>query len=361
MNIFVRATFGLAGALLLAGAVATYTHPTSAQVGPGGLAMEHVEGRKSLAQKLDANELPKPLPPSTPGGPKAGAAYKNVQVLGDLTTAEFTRFMLTITQWVSPDQGCAYCHAPQKDKNGKLVLDDDGAPQADLGRMWSDELYTKQVARRMLQMTLRINGEWQTHVKNTGVTCWTCHRGNPVPKQIWFDEPPVAEHGVVGGTQAQNHPASSVGLTSLPTTAFRPFFASNEQIRIISTDSLGADQNRSSIKQAEWTYGLMMHMSSALGVNCTHCHNTRSMAEWSSSPPQRAQAWYGIRMVRELNLGYLEGLQDTFPANRLGPMGDAPKVNCATCHNGAYKPLLGVSMLPDYPYLAGTPSAVQPH
>ena len=36
---------------------------------------------------------------------------------------------------------------------------------------------------------------------------------------------------------------------------------------------------------------------------------------------------------------------------RLGPHGDPLKVNCATCHQGAYKPLLGVSMLRDYPEL----------
>jgi len=31
--------------------------------------------------------------------------------------------------------------------------------------------------------------------------------------------------------------------------------------------------NRSSIKQTEWTYSLMIHMSESLGVNCTYCHN----------------------------------------------------------------------------------------
>ena len=63
-------------------------------------------------------------------------------------------------------------------------------------------------------------------------------------------------------------------------------------------------------------------------------------------------AWHGIRMVRELNTAFLEPLKSTFPAHRLGPLGDPPKVNCTTCHQGAYKPLLGVSMLKDYPELA---------
>ena len=40
----------------------------------------------------------------------------------------------------------------------------------------------------------------------------------------------------------------------------------------------GEAANRSSLKQTEHTYGLMMHMSDSLGVNCTYCHNTRSFA-----------------------------------------------------------------------------------
>jgi photosynthetic reaction center cytochrome c subunit len=119
---------------------------------------------------------------------------------------------------------------------------------------------------------------------------------------------------------------------------------------VISATSLpnGSDRN---IKQTEATYGLMMHMSQGLGVNCTFCHNSRSFAEWNQSTPQRATAWYGIRMARDLNVAYLEPLQGTFPANRLGPLGDVPKLNCATCHQGVNKPLKGVSHLADYPEL----------
>ena len=58
------------------------------------------------------------------------------------------------------------------------------------------------------------------------------------------------------------------------------------------------------IKQTEWTYALMIIISQALGVNCTYCHNTRSFAEWDASTPQRTTAWYGIRMVRDLNNNY---------------------------------------------------------
>jgi photosynthetic reaction center cytochrome c subunit len=101
----------------------------------------------------------------------------------------------------------------------------------------------------------------------------------------------------------------------------------------------------------------MMHISQSLGVNCTFCHNTRSFAAWDQSTPQRATSWYGIRMLRDLNANYIEPLQPQLPHVRLGPLGDVPKANCATCHQGAYKPLFGANMLKDYPALAGPGTA----
>jgi photosynthetic reaction center cytochrome c subunit len=97
----------------------------------------------------------------------------------------------------------------------------------------------------------------------------------------------------------------------------------------------------------------MMHFSKSLGVNCTYCHNSRSFAVWDASTPKRTTAWYGIRMVRDLNNDYLLPLKATFPAHRLGVLGDVAKVNCATCHQGVFKPLYGTSMAKDYPELQG--------
>ena len=94
-----------------------------------------------------------------------------------------------------------------------------------------------------------------------------------------------------------------------------------------------------------------MHMSEGLGVNCTFCHNTRRSRSGRQSTPQRVTAWHGIQMVRELNTSYLDPLKPTYPADRLGLHGDAPKANCATCHQGVYKPLYGAQMVKDYPEL----------
>jgi photosynthetic reaction center cytochrome c subunit len=113
--------------------------------------------------------------------------------------------------------------------------------------------------------------------------------------------------------------------------------------------------NRVSLKQAEWTYGLMMAMSKGLGVNCTFCHNTQYFQSWSGSTPQRVTAWYGIRMVRDINNNYINPLTPLYAnvPGRKGAAGDLPKALCATCHQGAYRPLNGASMIKDYPVLAG--------
>ena len=111
--------------------------------------------------------------------------------------------------------------------------------------------------------------------------------------------------------------------------------------------------NRSSVKQTEWTYALMMSQSRSLGVNCTYCHNSRQFASWKEAPPARVTAYHGILMLRDVNQNYLAPLQPVYPAVRLGQQGDAPKAQCVTCHTGAYKPLYGAQMVKHYPALWG--------
>ena len=61
-------------------------------------------------------------------------------------------------------------------------------------------------------------------------------------------------------------------------------------------------------------------------------------------------------MTRELNQSFMLPLTDTFPANRRGPDGDVAKVNCATCHQGAHKPLYGAEMAKHHPELQAKPA-----
>ena len=309
------------------------------QRGYRGTAMDQVYNPRTLATQVAANALPEDSPMAAPGGPPASSVFKNLKVVGDLGVGEFTRLMTSMTAWVAPTQGCAYCHKAGEDFS-------------------SDALYTKVVARRMLQMTRHINTDWKQHVSQTGVTCWTCHRGQAVPSQIWFA--PAHEHqgeGMLGDRAGQNAPSKIVAWASLPNDPLSAYLLKATDVRVIGENALPVD-NRKSIKQAEFTYGFMMHISQSLGVNCTFCHNTRSFAQWDASTPQRATAWYGIRMARDLNVNYLGSLADVFPANRLGPTGDVPKVSCATCHQGAYKPLYGANLLATHPELTGVSASV---
>ncbi|ULO25320.1 photosynthetic reaction center cytochrome PufC [Methylocystis sp. SB2] len=136
----------------------------STQTGYRGTGQEQLISAQNKRILEAANALPAPIDKASPSGERATSAYKNVKVLTDLSTDEFNRLMVAITQWVSPDQGCAYCHTDD--------LADDG-------------IYTKIVARRMIAMTRDINKEWTSHVGDVGVTCYTCHRGQPVPKNVW--------------------------------------------------------------------------------------------------------------------------------------------------------------------------------
>ena len=124
--------------------------------------------------------------------------YKNVQVLGDLDTAQFNRLMNAITTWVAPQEGdnagCAYCH--------------------NVENMASDEIYTKVVARRMIQMTRAINTQYKPHVAETGVTCYTCHRGQPVPANVWSINPGPKQAGGFAASRdgPEPRPSAVVGL-----------------------------------------------------------------------------------------------------------------------------------------------------
>ncbi len=353
INLITKAAGALVGVLVAAGAVASYQATSSFQRGNPGVGMEVVYSREGLAETVALNKAPLALPPASEAGQLSVDAYKNVRVLGHITSGEMTRLMTAMTLWVAPKEGCAYCHAPLKNAAGEPILDQTGLAQADPNKLDSDELYTKVVSRRMLEMTMHINADWQDHVKATGVTCYTCHRGNPVPTQIWFDDvPPSTELAAMGSKAGQNAPTTVANLSSLPgSSSLRAFLVEGDDIRVQSLAAIDSG-NRKSIKQTEWTYSLMTHMSEALGVNCTFCHNSRSWGDWSQSPLTRTTAWHGVRLVRDVNNAFLEPLRPTFPANRLGPLGDVPKANCATCHHGAYKPLLGVSMLKDYQVLA---------
>ena len=106
---------GLFGALLTAAALlAGCERPPidSVQRGYRGTAMVEVYNPRTLAAMAPNNVAPADTPLAPADGPRASAVFQNVKVLGDLSVAEFTRTMVSMTAWVSPQQGCAYCHNP---------------------------------------------------------------------------------------------------------------------------------------------------------------------------------------------------------------------------------------------------------
>jgi photosynthetic reaction center cytochrome c subunit len=324
--------------------VLTFERPPveTVQSGYRGTGMNQVFNPRVLDRTVARSQVPESLEAADPEGPRASEVYENVQVLGHLSVEQFGRIMQAMTVWIYPENendpentGCNACHVP--------------------GNFASDDKYQKVVARRMTQMVWTINQQYANHVQDVGVTCYTCHRGQAVPQAVWAQRPANAEasrNWQVAGEQ--NRPITASGYATLPSDPFTPYLLRDNEIRVISNTARQRD-NDSSIIQTEWTYSLMMHMSQALGVNCTFCHNSRSFAVWETSPPQRVTAWHGIRMVRAINNEYLEPLRPTFPPHRLGPLGDTLKVNCTTCHQGVYQPLFGVNMLQNYPELNPPP------
>jgi photosynthetic reaction center cytochrome c subunit len=308
----------------------------SSQNGYRGTGMDQVNNPRTVKAAAPLHVSPPPEPPASPDGPKAGQVFQNLQVLGDLSIGELTRQMTAIASWVAPKEGCVYCH--------------------NLQNLADDSKYTKQVARQMLKMTQHINVDWKQHVaiSGVGVTCFTCHRGNPVPVNTWVSPVSSTGKGDLGWDAGQNKRSEVVGLTSLPYDPFTPYLTSDKAItpiRVYSPNALPTQGiSRIGTKQAEQTYALMMHISKALGVNCTFCHATQQFSTWAG-PAQRVTAWYGIRMAGELNDTYLKPLTPILPANRLGPTGDVLKINCATCHQGANKPLFGAPLAKEYPAL----------
>lgn len=291
----------------------------SVHYGFRGTGIAQVSDRSQTKVRLAAIKVPPPLPAAGPS-PPGPLPWKNVQVLNDVSVGEFNRTMIAMSRWVAGGDGkCTFCHVA--------------------ANFASDSLYTKRVARAMLRMNRDINANYAQHVQATGVTCYTCHQGNANPNGYWF-------------FTDQNQ--------------YLRYYLDRPDARVQSHTVQPTAANRSSIKQTEWTYAVMIAQSKGLGVNCVFCHNSRAWTSWEQSSPKRVIALYGAQMVRHVNSTYLAPLKPEYPADHLqylakrasmvNSLGDAPKLQCVTCHNGVNKPLGGAQMAKDYPALWGSPT-----
>ncbi len=302
---------------------------------------------ESRAQKAPINvELPDTLPPAAPGGAKATDTYKNVTVLTDVSAAEFMRLQYALTQWVAPKQGCGFCH--------------EGSNFA------SDAKPTKLAARRMLQMTRYINAAWKTHVQPSGMTCFTCHRGQPVPQEAWFPRQTKPVQPGVDKEDNWNEAADTV-TRFFPNSGFAEYYLQDNPVAGQSVTALRSNRVADTVVFKR-IYEMMMQMSLQIGVNCGFCHNSRAFADWSQSSPYRWVGYYALNMIRDLNRTYMlpfaqiipqqsELIKQTaipvIPAYQGGQQSGNALLTCETCHYRLVKPLEGANMLKDYPGLVG--------
>jgi photosynthetic reaction center cytochrome c subunit len=128
--------------------------------------------------------------------PKASQVFKNAEALGQLrVSGEFNRLMASMSELGG---------TPRRVR----------AIATDCADFEVDTKYTKVVARRMIEMTRHINADWKPHVAETGVTCYTCHRGEPVPSAIWFkSNPQPYGANFMGDKAGQNTPSPVVNLS----------------------------------------------------------------------------------------------------------------------------------------------------
>lgn len=329
------------GAVFVAALIITWGYPApveSAQTGPRGTGM-------SVTKFASDNAAPDPgiaeflastSAPVTPGedAQRAGDVYPDAEpLLADLSVENYDRLLAAMREWTGiPD-----------------LLED-------------PEHYQSVVARRMIQMTQFINEEWDAHVGPSGVTCATCHRGEAVPSNVWFELAPVLK-ATAGWSAIQNRATPNSSFTSLPSDALEKFLVEANAINVHDLEPRvsRADANPATWQNTERTYALMNYFSNSLGVNCVFCHNTAAFYDAAQVTPQWGTANLGIFMVRDINNEYLVPLRDTYPAERLGPVNaDAPKAACATCHKGYSKPYQGLEVIADWPELATTGAPVYP-
>ncbi len=295
-------------------------------------------------------QVPPPVVPVSAGQAPPAGGFKNVQVLTDVAPAEFMRLQQAITEWVSPKQGCAFCHTE--------------------GDFASDAKPQKVAARLMLQMTRQINADWGNHVATAGVTCFTCHRGQPVPAETWFPQPPAKERKFVAIQEPYQEAADTV-RKFFPDNGWAEYYLQNEPISAQSLTALPSGQVHATIV-VKRIYEMMMQMSDGMGVNCGYCHNSRAFWDWSQSTPQRWTAHYAIEQVRQINNQFLLNLSNqiamtrtrvhetslpVLPASETGVMEGNGFVVCATCHYAQPKPMGGANVIADYPSLVGQKSA----
>jgi len=331
------------GAVVLAALVVAWGNPfahNNMQTGPRGTGM-------SVTKYTDASQAPDPtiegylargdITEAQVAGVSEAALANVPPALQGIDEARYAELVVAMRSWTGiPD----------------LMEDPDS--------------YQTAVAYQMVQMTQTINEFWGGHVnaqQEVGVNCYTCHRGQAVPSEIWFRIAPVNE-SAEGWSAVQNRVTMQSQYTSLPSDALETYLLEGQSAQVHNLESRVAerphDEGVATWQDTERTFSVMNYFSNSLNVNCVFCHNSRAFYAASGQvTPQWSTASLGIQMVLEINNDWLVPLEGLLPEHRLGPVyADAPKAACATCHKGYQQPLQGTNVIADWPELASTEAPV---
>ncbi len=316
------------------------------QLGPDGTSL--VQFDPTPAEGAE-NQPPPKIPVQAPDTRPASAVYKNLQATPGMSASDFMRLQVAMTAWVSPKQGCGFCHVA--------------------GDFASDAKPQKGAARVMLSMTRHINAAWASHVGTEGVTCYSCHRGQPVPSEVWYQSPPDPGHPMIDRQEDFDERATTV-RAFFPNEGFEEYLLQATPGLAQSYTALPTKEVASQI-EFKRLYEVMMQMSDGIGVNCDFCHNSRAFFDWRQSTPNRWVGYSGIQLTRDINRNYLLNVGALEPLDRAklgdtrylslefrqrGPRKGNGLADCATCHHGSPTPLMGANLTADFPTLAGPDS-----
>jgi hypothetical protein len=196
--------------------------------------------------------------------------FKNIVIFKGMPAARVIPTMDALTGLLGVD--CNYCH----------VL-----------REWEkDDKPQKQTARKMFQMVEYLNHD---HFSGENrISCWTCHRGHGKPPQLPVNSRRLeqARYALPIASTDERKPSEQVfhniqGLTGTP---------------------------------AGELPAIMAYFSSALGVECTHCHID---GHWDKDTPIKQTARKMLAMSEATIQRFYGGLS---------PLG------CPDCHQGSIKP-----------------------
>lgn len=210
---------------------------------------------------------------------------QNVQVLTDMTTAEIAGYMYKHVS-AGLQEDCSYCHNIQN-----FAADE-----------WDDEqaMANKVTARAHLLMSQDLNQNWLTQLASltdekqpsgVQITCATCHLGVGKP-ETWPEEIPA-----------------------LPND-FRLPLDDLSVLQVNAREDISLD----TVQQNQYA---MYHMNDAMGVGCTHCHNSRYFPSWEQ--PAKYYADHMLQMSQHIRDNYSDVMGGQEPS-------------CTMCHYGNILP-----------------------